>query len=104
MRKIVVLFTRNPFLPRLATAALLTWCVSCGGSAAEVRLSGTPDHVVLQTYDATIPEILSALRLTFNLDVKLNGATARRFTGAYIGSMRQALSRLLTHQRLRPPL
>jgi hypothetical protein len=82
--------------PRLAAAGLLAWCLSYGGCAAEVRLSGTPDRVVLKTYDATIPEILSALRSTFSLDVKLKGATARRFTGTYSGSMRQVLSRLLT--------
>jgi hypothetical protein len=31
------MFKRKSALPRLATAALLTWCLSCGGSAAEVR-------------------------------------------------------------------
>jgi hypothetical protein len=86
---------RKLFLPQLATAALLAWCLSCGGSAAEVRLSGTQDRVVLQTHDATMPEILAALRSAFNLEVKLNGATARRFTGVYAGSVRQVLSRIL---------
>jgi hypothetical protein len=90
-----VLFTRDPFLPRLATAAFLAWCLSCGGGAAEVRLSGTEDRVVLQTRDATIEEILSALRSTFDLEVKLKGGTARKFTGIYTGSVRHVLSRLL---------
>lgn len=62
---------RKPFIPQLATAALLAWCLSCGPGAAEVRLSGTRDHVVLQTDDATMPEILAALRAVFDLDVKL---------------------------------
>jgi hypothetical protein len=87
---------RKPSLPQLATAALLAWCLSCGSGAAEVRLSGTPDHVVLQTNDATMPEILDALRAVFDRDVKLKGATARKFTGAYSGSVRRVLSRLLT--------
>jgi hypothetical protein len=87
---------RKLFLLQLATAALLTWCLSCGGGAAEVRLSGTQDRVVLETHDATIVEILTAMRSTFNLDVKLKGASARRFTGMYIGSIRQVLLRLLT--------
>lgn len=86
---------RKLFLLRLATAALLAWCLSCGGGAAEVRLSGTQDRIVLQTQDATMPEIFAALRSAFDLEVKLKGATARKFTGVYSGSVRQVLSRLL---------
>ena len=86
---------RRLFLPQLATAALLAWCLSCGDSAAEVRLSGTQDRLVLQTQDAKMPEILGALRSAFDLEVKLKGATARRFTGVYVGSVRQVLSRIL---------
>jgi hypothetical protein len=89
------MFKRKPLLLRPATAAFLAWCLSCGGSAAEVRLSGTQDRVVLQTHDATIEEILTALRSTFDLEVKLKGATARKFTGVYTGSARHVLSRLL---------
>jgi hypothetical protein len=87
---------RKPFLPQLATAVLLAWCLSCRPSAAEVRLSGTPDHVVLRVNDATIAEILAALGAEFDLEVKLKGTTARKFTGVYSGSVRQVLSRLLT--------
>jgi hypothetical protein len=88
--------TRKLFLPRLATAALLAWCVSCGGSVAEVRLSGTLDRVVLTTNDATIADILVALRSAFDVEVNLTGGTARKFTGVYSGSIRRVLSRLLT--------
>jgi hypothetical protein len=89
-------FTCKLYLARLATAALLTWCVSCGGSAAEVRFSGTPDRVVLTMNDATIADILAALRSAFDVEVNLTGGTARRFSGVYSGSVRQVLSRLLT--------
>jgi hypothetical protein len=83
------------FFSQLTTIVVLAWCLSCGPSAAEVRLSGTPDHVVLQANDATMPDILAALRSAFDLEVKLKGTTARRFTGVYSGSVRQVLSRLL---------
>jgi hypothetical protein len=83
------------FLPQLATAALLAWCVSCAESAAEVRVSGTPDRIVLQASEATMPEILAALQSTFDLQVTLKGGTARQLTGAYSGSLRQVLSRIL---------
>jgi hypothetical protein len=85
-------------LPQVATTLLLAWCLSVERSAAEVSLSGTPDRVVLRTQDATLTEIVAALRSTFDLEVKLNGATARMFTGMYSGSVRQVLSRLLTGQ------
>ena len=86
---------RKIFIPQLATAALLAWCLSGGQSAAEVRLSGMPDRMVLRASDATMPEILAALHSAFDLEVKLQGATARRFTGTYFGSVRQVVSRLL---------
>jgi hypothetical protein len=35
------------------------------------------------------------LRSTFDLEVKLKGGTARKFTGVYTGSARHVLSRLL---------
>jgi hypothetical protein len=86
---------RKSFLPQLATAALLAWGLSGGPSAAEVRLSGTPDRIVLRTNDATMPEILAALHSAFDLEVEFKGTTARRLTGTYFGSARQVLSRLL---------
>jgi len=86
---------RKPSISQLATAVFLAWCLSSGPGAAEVRLSGTRDHVVLQTNDATMPEILDALRAVFDIDVMLKGATARKFTGVYSGSVRRVLSRLL---------
>jgi hypothetical protein len=86
---------RKPLLPQLTMIVVLAWCLSCGPSAAEVRLSGTPGHIVLQANDATMPDILAALRSAFDLDVKPKGTTARRFTGVYSGSVRQVLSHLL---------
>ena len=86
---------RRQILLQLAAAVCLALCLGSGRSAAEVRLSGTQDRIVMQTNGATIPEILAALRSAFDLEVKLKGATARTFTGEYSGSVRQVLSRLL---------
>jgi hypothetical protein len=87
---------RKPFIPRIAMTLLLGWYLGGERAEAEVRLSGTPDRVVLTTNDATIAEILYALRSAFHVEVKLQGATARKFTGVYSGPVRQVLSRLLT--------
>jgi len=40
-------------------------------------------------------EVVAALRSAFDVEVTLKGATARNFTGKYICSPRQVLSRLL---------
>ena len=96
MARECLLVRRKPaLLPKIATVLLVAWCMSCGRSEAEVRLSGTPDRIVLQTNDATIVEILAALRASLDVEVKFSGATARRFTGVYSGSVRRVLSRLL---------
>jgi hypothetical protein len=85
----------KPFLPQIAMTLLLAWCLGGESAEAEVRLSGTPDRVVLTTNDATMEEILAELRSVFDVEVKLQGGIARKFTGTYIGSVRQVLSRLL---------
>jgi hypothetical protein len=86
---------RKPFFPRIAMSVLLAWCLSGEHAEAEVHLSGTPDRIVLTTNDATIAEILDALRTAFDIAVTLNGTTARKFTGTYIGSPSHVLSRVL---------
>jgi hypothetical protein len=85
---------RKPTLSYL-TMAVLALSLCCGCDAAEVRVSGTQDHIVIQANDSTILEILAALRSTFDLKVTFMGTTARTFTGAYSGSARQVLLRLL---------
>jgi hypothetical protein len=87
---------RKPLLPQFVTALLLAWCLSGGRSAAEVRVSGTPDRVVVQTSDAPMPEILTAMHTAFELEVTLKGTIAQKFSGMYSGSVRQVLGRLLT--------
>jgi hypothetical protein len=87
---------RKLFLPQVAAAALVVWCLSGVVSASEIHFSGTLDRVVLTTNDATISDILAALRSAFNVEVSLTGGTARKFTGVYSGSVRRVLSRLLT--------
>lgn len=85
----------KPFLLHIAMALLFAWCLSSESAEAAVRLSGTVERIILTTNDATIAEILAALRAAFYVEMTLKGATARKFTGTYIGSPRQVLSRLL---------
>lgn len=61
----------------------------------EVRLSGMQDRLVLQANDATVPEVLAALRRAIGLEVMLRGTVEQKFTGVYSGSVHYVLTRLL---------
>jgi hypothetical protein len=86
----------NPLVPPFAAALSFSWCLSGGDCAAEVRLSGMQDRVVLQANDATVPEVLAALRRAIGLEVTLRGTVEQKFTGVYSGSVHYVLRRLLT--------
>jgi len=66
-----------------------------GNSAhAEVRVRGSIDNVRLEASDATVAEILAALRTRF--DVHFRGTTpSRHLTGTYTGTLRGILARIL---------
>ena len=88
----------NPPQRRLLCPMALLLLLACGtavSASAEVYVSGTADKIVLQAKNATIGEVLEAVRSTLKLRAELAGSTARQFTGAYAGSLRRVLSRLL---------
>lgn len=85
---------RRRLLHPIALSLVLV-CFACARAGAEVQLSGTRDSVAMQTDNASMAEILSELSSTFKLRIELTGSSVRRFTGAYSGSLRRVLSRLL---------
>jgi hypothetical protein len=88
----------NPPQRRLLCPMALSLLLACGtavSASAEVHVSGTADKIVLQAKNATIGEVLEAVRSTLKLRAELAGSTSRQFTGAYAGSLRRVLSRLL---------
>jgi len=86
---------RSPLAFQFVAALLFSCWLSGGNSAAEVRLSGVQDRVVIQANDATVDEVLSAFRKAFGLEVTLRGTIAQKFTGVYSGSVHNVLQRLL---------
>jgi hypothetical protein len=86
---------RKPFLYPVAMSLILLCCFAPVRAAAEVRLSGTEDNIVLQAENATVPEILTSIQAAFNLKIELRGSTDRQFTGTYRGPVRRVLFRLL---------
>jgi|HubBroStandDraft_6_1064221.scaffolds.fasta_scaffold44832_1 hypothetical protein len=89
---------RNPLAPQFAVALFFSWCLTGGDSAAEVRISGMQDRVVLQANDASVPEIIAALRRAIGLEVTLRGTVEKKFTGMYSGSVHYVLTRLFTSE------
>ena len=59
---------RKKFLSTLVTILTLL-CQGSGYGVADVRLSGTQDRVVLETNNAPIGEIVTALRTAFGIEV-----------------------------------
>jgi hypothetical protein len=62
---------------------------------AEVRVSGQVDALIVETREAPIEEILTALRASFNLQYRTSGALNRVITGTYTGSLQRVVARLL---------
>jgi len=62
---------------------------------AEVRVSGQADAVIVETREASVEEVLAALRASFNLRYRTSGALNRAMTGTYTGSLQRVIARLL---------
>ncbi|HEY1545797.1 MAG TPA: hypothetical protein VGG01_25625 [Xanthobacteraceae bacterium] len=76
-------------------AALLVFFADTRPGHAEVRISGSPDHLVLQVKGASLTDILSAMQHSFGLETQMRGVPTQHYTGTYRGSLRGVLGRLL---------
>ena len=85
---------RNVGLPSLSIVALLTAGIASHSARAEVRVQGSIENIRLEARDATITEILNALREHFSLGFR--GAPASgTVTASYAGPLRAVLARVL---------
>jgi hypothetical protein len=62
---------------------------------AEVRVSGQADAVIVEAREASVEEVLAALRASFNLHYRTSGTLNRVMTGTYTGSLQRVIARLL---------
>ena len=62
---------------------------------AEARISGSSDALQIEAQDASIDEVLSAFESHFEFHYRTTAALDRRINGAYAGSLRQVVRRLL---------
>jgi hypothetical protein len=97
-RLIFVRIGRPAGLSLVMRAAVASILITCAGSTlahAEVKISGTATHLIVDAKNATMLEVVSGIEAALNTTVTLSGSTPRQFTGHYSGSVQQVLSRLL---------
>jgi hypothetical protein len=80
----------------LGAVMFLAAALTAAGASAEVRVSEAGDgRLTIEAHDATVRQVLDALRATRPLHVRTSDALARTVTGTYSGSLPRVLSRLL---------
>ncbi len=79
----------------LASILLLAALLSGGGALAQVRVEGKPEIVHLEMNNASIQEVLGALRDRFNLRYRSNDALELRKTGVFDGPLLRVAARVL---------
>jgi len=81
-------------LASIAAALLMLGCLASGAAAA-VRVSGNAERLVLEVENASLGEVLAALKQALPIKISVMRDTSRTFTGTYSGSLEQVLKRLL---------
>jgi len=80
----------------LLAALAIAGCGFAGPAGAEVRISGAADALRLEARNATLDEVLRALRATYKFRYHGSVATGAAVSGAYSGSLPRVVTRLLT--------
>src|SRR5664279_127104 len=65
---------------------------------AEVRVTGQADALTVEAHEASVEEVLAALRTSFNLQIQTSGVPNHVITGTYSGSLQRVVARLLDGQ------
>ena len=91
--------SRSPALMRrlINLVLILVALLAAGGGAAyaQVQVSGRTDAVRIEATDATLREVLDALRASFNLRYRSDDALDTRMTGTFGGSLPRVAARVL---------
>jgi hypothetical protein len=86
--------------PRSRARAAAAWVgalflLSVSSASAGTDIQGTPDDLQLKVENASIVEILNALSARFQVMFKARSHNPRVLTGAYSGTLRETLTRVL---------
>ena len=82
-------------LARLAFASAALLATGSGAAYAQVQVSGQTDSVRIEATDATLREVLDALRTNFNLRYRSDDTLDTRMTGTFGGSLPRVAARVL---------
>jgi hypothetical protein len=91
----------TPWVPAfrgsLAAALVSTALLAAGGPAAQagVRVEGSPEAIRIDVADASVADVLNALRAQFNLRYRSNDALDTRTSGNFRGPLRRVVARML---------
>ena len=87
--------------PRVFMSSILLailWQALSIGARAEVLVTGEPDAVQVDAKEASVEELLSALRKAYGLQYWSSANLSRSVSGTYAGSLQQVVSRVLSLQ------
>jgi hypothetical protein len=87
--------------PRVLMSSILLailWQALSIGARAEVLVTGEPDAVQVDAKEASVEELLSALRKAYGLQYWSSANLSRSVSGTYAGSLQQVVSRVLSLQ------
>jgi len=79
----------------LAGVSLAVWVGWIGPATAEVRVAGGVNAVKLEARNATLDEILAALRRSYKFNYRSAGNLGGAVSGTYSGSLRAVVTHLL---------
>ena len=65
---------------------------------AEVQVTGEPDAIQVEAKEASVEELLTALRKAYGLQYWSSANLSRSVSGTYAGSLQQVVSRVLMLQ------
>src|SRR5947209_5602498 len=80
-----------------AALSLIIWAAFPDSGHADVKITLTPEGAQLEANDATIEELLSALRAEFGLTFHIATHLEQRVDGIYAGPLRSIVRQVLTN-------
>jgi hypothetical protein len=90
--------TRRPHV--LATLAFLTIFMQAlsTGARAEIQITGESDAIKVEAKEASVEEVLIALKKAYGLQYGSSANLSRSVSGTFAGSLEQVVSRVLSLQ------
>jgi hypothetical protein len=80
----------------IGAACVILFSMASTHAVAEVKLIRSQDGIILEANNATLSEIVSAVKSGLKMNINIVGPVTQTYTGVYSGSIHRVLSRLLS--------